>query len=115
MSTSYAHERMQTNSFYIGLAMSPCGRWLSSGSTGRGSVFLYDVHNAWRPFAAEEKGVELQGQQGDVGGVAWCSDGLATCADDGTVRVWRPDIEAYHHCLERPDEERWHWSWSVKS
>ncbi|KAK0230533.1 WD40-repeat-containing domain protein, partial [Armillaria fumosa] len=114
MPNSYAHERMQTNSFYTGLAMSPCGRWLSSGSTGRGSVFLYDVHNAWRPFAAEAKGVELQGQQGDVGGVAWCSDGLATCADDGTVRMWRPDVDAYHRCLERPDEERWHWSWSVR-
>ncbi|KAK0461946.1 WD40-repeat-containing domain protein, partial [Desarmillaria tabescens] len=115
MSSSYAHERMQTNSFYIGLGMSPCGRWLSTGSTGRGSAFLYDVHNAWRPFAAEERGVELQGQQGDVGGVAWCSEGLATCADDGTVRVWRPDVDAYHRCLERPEEEKWHWCWSIKS
>ncbi|KAG7449441.1 WD40 repeat-like protein [Guyanagaster necrorhizus] len=115
MSNSYAHERMQTNSFYITLAMSPCGRWLSSGSTGRGSAFLYDVHSAWQPFAMEEKGVELQGQQGDIGGVAWCSDGLVTGADDGTVRVWRPDVDAYHHCLEHPDEKRWHWSWSVQS
>ena len=115
--TSFFHENMQTNSFYVGLALSPCGRWLASGGTGtRGSTFLFDVTNAARPWSAavERDGVELRGQHGEIGGIDWAGEMLASCADDGTVRVWRPDIEIYRSCEERPEESRWDWSWSAR-
>lgn len=106
-------------SFYVRLATSPCGRWLASGCSGRnGSSFLFDVSNAARLSASSYSrqlsaaAVELRGQTGEVGAVDWAQEMLATCADDGTVRVWRPDCDVYQKCLLDPDAERWNWSWS---
>lgn len=113
--TSYTHENMQTNSFYVGLAMSPCGRWLASGSTGtKGSNFLFDVSNAARPCSPSPNGVELRGQLGEVGALDWADNAVATCADDGTVRVWRPHAQTYKSCIEQPEEKKWDWCWSVE-
>lgn len=110
----YLHENMQTNSFYVGMALSPCGRWLASGGTGtQGSTFLFDVNNAARPSSISEKGVEIRGQHGEVGAIDWADGMLASSADDGTVRVWRPNVEIYRTCIEQPDESRWDWSWAV--
>jgi denticleless len=113
--TGYVHNNMQSNSFYVGLALSPCGRWLASGGTGKqGSTFLFDVSNAARSSSAiVQRGVELKAQLGEIGAVDWASDTLATCADDGTVRVWRPDIETYRECQEQPEEKKWDWSWAI--
>ncbi|KAL1740215.1 WD40-repeat-containing domain protein [Schizophyllum fasciatum] len=111
---SCAHDRMQTNNFYLGLDLSPCGRWLASGSTGgQGRAFLYDVANAGRPRRVLTAGVELKGQSGDVGAVSWARDSLATCADDGTVRVWRPDVERHRQCQANPADAQWLWSWTT--
>jgi len=111
----YTHEHMRTNSFYVRVAASPCGRWLASGGTGsNGNVFLFDISNAARPGSTLHMGVELRGQVGEVGAVDWAEGMLATCADDGTVRVWRPDIETYRSCVEQPEEKRWEWCWSVE-
>lgn len=114
-SAAYTHESMQTNSFYVGLTTSPCGRWLASGGTGsRGSNFLFDVTNAaLAGRAPAQQGIELRGQVGEVGAVDWAQDVLASCADDGTVRVWRPDIETYGECQESPEDKKWDWSWSL--
>jgi denticleless len=113
----YAHENMQTNSFYVRVAVSPCGNWLASGSNGTGSVFLYDVSNALRPSKMTpthaSAGVELRGQKGEVGAVDWAEGMLATCADDGSVRVWRPDVDVYRGCIEEPEESKWNWAWSL--
>lgn len=114
--SGFTHTNMQTNSFYVGLALSPCGRWLASGGTGaQGSNFLFDVSDAARPLRnlQPNKGVELRGQLGEAGAVDWAADALATCADDGTVRLWRPDIETYRACTEKPEDMAWDWSWSV--
>ncbi|TFK43204.1 WD40-repeat-containing domain protein [Crucibulum laeve] len=111
---TYSHENMQSNSFYVGLSVSPCGRWLASGGSGSvGSNFLFDVGGVARPGAVAQEGIELRGQIGEVGAVDWADDMLATCADDGTVRVWRPDIETYRKCQEDPKESKWEWSWSA--
>jgi denticleless len=112
---AYTHNNMQSNSFYVGLALSPCGHWLASGGTGKqGSTFLFDVSDAARPSPiTTQTGVELRAQLGEVGGVDWASNTLATCADDGTVRVWRPDIEIYRNCENQPEEMRWDWSWAI--
>ncbi|KIJ70351.1 hypothetical protein HYDPIDRAFT_122064 [Hydnomerulius pinastri MD-312] len=115
------HQNLKT-SFYVRLASSPCGRWLASGCAGKsGSLFLFDVSNAARvsatPYArgcteSLSAAVELRGQTGEIGAVDWANDMVATCADDGTVRVWRPNQEVYQKCLSDPEEERWNWSWS---
>lgn len=113
---SYTHANMLGNSFYLGLSVSPCGRWLASGNGGaKGGNFLFDVGNAARPFAVPEKAVELRGQKGEVGALDWADGMLATGADDGTVRVWRPDVEVYRSCIEDPEEKKWDWSWSVRN
>lgn len=71
---------------------------------------MFDVSNATR--AAAQTGVELKGHSGDAGGVDWAlPDMLATCWDDGMVRVWRPEIETHMACVESPEEKRWDWCW----
>ena len=116
---SYEHKNMKTNSFYVRVAASPCGRWLASGATAAGSVFLYDVSGASRsavdePLAAQVSGVQLTGQSGEVAALDWADEMVATCADDGTVRVWRPDEEVYSRCRKDPEESKWEWAWSTK-
>ncbi|KAG6841322.1 hypothetical protein C0991_012321 [Blastosporella zonata] len=117
LTAGYSHEKMQTNSFYVGLALSPCGRWLAagggvSGSDTQGSAFLFNVGNAAHPGSAVNKdGIQLKCQQGEVGAVDWAEDALASCADDGTVRMWRPDVGTYRECMRDPEKGRWDWSW----
>jgi denticleless len=116
---SYCHENMRTNSFYVRLAMSPCGRWLASGGARDGCAYLFDVSSSSRSRVRSGiysdmrgAGIQLRGQKGEVGAVDWTPDHLATCADDGTVRLWRPDLETYRKCGAEPEEMRWGWSWS---
>ncbi|KAG6844112.1 hypothetical protein H0H87_009718 [Tephrocybe sp. NHM501043] len=118
LSTGYSHENMQTNSFYVGLALSPCGRWLAtgggaSGTDAEGSTFLFEVGNAGRPShpGNSQAGIQLKCQQGEVGAVDWAAHTIVSCADDGTVRAWRPDIGTYRECMEDPEEKRWDWTW----
>ncbi|KAH9947284.1 WD40-repeat-containing domain protein, partial [Amylocystis lapponica] len=109
-----AHARLQTRSFYVRLAAAPCGRWLASGSAD-GRVLLFDVGDAasGRGFGGGAGCVELRGQTGEVGAVDWAEGMLATCADDGTVRVWRPDVDVYRRCVRESAEMKWGWSWAV--
>ncbi|KAI5120503.1 hypothetical protein M0805_000088 [Coniferiporia weirii] len=107
---AYAHRHMATNSFYVRTAVSPCGRWLASGGAG-GSAFLFDVAAGNSGEELSVRGVELKGQEGEVGAIDWADGALATCADDGTVRIWRPDVERHRTCTEQPEEARWDWSW----
>lgn len=58
------------------------------------------------------RGVELQGQSGEVGAVDWAEGMLASCADDGTVRVWRPDLEVYRECEGDPERMKWDYCWA---
>lgn len=112
---SITHPNM-LSSFYVRLATSPCGRWLASGCTAKnGSLFLYDVSNVGRLSSAvpPTTAVELRGQTGEVGAVDWATDMIASCADDRTVRVWRPDLDAYQDCIAHPEERAWEWSWST--
>lgn len=111
---------MQTNSFYVRLALSPCGRWLANGSASDGRVFLFDVGStasARRALAEGSKcentmAVELRGQTGEIGALDWAQDMLATCADDSTVRIWRPDADVYRRCLVDSEKMSWDWSWT---
>ncbi|KAJ3562649.1 hypothetical protein NP233_g9441 [Leucocoprinus birnbaumii] len=113
--TGFSEETMQTTSFYVGLALSPCGNWLACGaSSPKSSSFLFEVTGAGKVDGKPhiQRAVELRGQRGEMGAVDWADGSLATCADDGTVRVWRPDIEAYRHCTKNPADAQWDWYWS---
>lgn len=115
----HTHDRMQTNSFYVRLAVSPCGQWLASGSAADGRVFLFDVSSTVSSgrvrLGGYESGgaVELCGQTGEVGAIDWAEGMLATCADDATVRIWRPDVETYRRCIRDSEEMKWGWSWAA--
>ena len=100
-SDTYSHPSMVTNSFYVRIGVSPCGRWLASGSTG-GSAFLFDISQSQSrsQLTPRWQGIQLPGQRGEVGALDWGCDTLATCADDGTVRVWRPDLDVVGRCWE---------------
>jgi denticleless len=72
---------------------------------------LFDVSDVSRAGEAiDTHGVELRGQSGEAGALDWADGSLATCADDGTVRIWRPDVETYRSCLD-DNEASWQWSW----
>lgn len=121
---SYQHPEMKINTFYVGMALSSCGRWIASGSnsptasTGSsgssgGRIFLFDVSRAASPFGNSypEEGVQIKLGSGEVGSVDWGDGMLATCVDDGTVRVWRPDVERHGQCIDDPENMKWDWSW----
>ena len=89
-----------------------------------GSVFLFDISADAKErgammrceghsMAGRFEGVELHGQRGEVGAVDWAEGMLATCADNGTVRIWRPDVETSRKCQDEPEEMKWNWSWAV--
>lgn len=105
----YSHRHMHTNSFYVRTAVSPCGRWLAAGGSS-GSAFLFDA-----TVSAEDRspyqGIELSGQKGEVGAIDWADEMLASCADDGTVRIWRPDAKRLQQCKEDEEEAKWDWCW----
>ena len=115
---TFAHEHLQSSSFYVGLSSSPCGQWLASGggTAIKGSAFLFDVTNAtrsWREPSESLEGIELKGQIGEVGAVDWAQDMVASCSDDGTVRIWRPDVEIRRKCADEPEEQKWNWTWAM--
>jgi len=117
---TFKHPNMSTISFWVRLALSPDGRSLASGSSGTdkgASAFTFDVSQTARaapPISPDSAGVELPGQKGEVGGVDWAQDMLATCSDDGIVRVWRFDPEIRQQC-DLDAEARLTWTWGVDS
>lgn len=85
------------NIFYVRTIVSPCGRYLATGSCGstdsRGGTHLYDV-SSLRRTAHSPSRVVLPGIAcEDIGHVDWAEGVIATCQDDGIVRLWRPDLE----------------------
>lgn len=114
-SSKFAHETMRTNSFYVKSAISPCGRWMVTGSSDR-KAFLYDISNASRNFEISSwegkcSVVDLGGSRSEVGAVDWGHDIFATCRDK-VVRTWRPDVETRRLCEDDPEEQKWNWSWA---
>jgi len=117
ISSTFSHETMRTNSFYVKSAISPCGRWIVTGSSDR-KAFLYDVSNASRNFEISSwegrcSVIELGGNRAEVGAVDWGQDIFAACYDRA-VRVWRPDVETRRLCERDPEEQKWNWSWATR-
>ncbi|KAG8874084.1 hypothetical protein FRB97_006174 [Tulasnella sp. 331] len=107
--------RLRVNSFYVRMAVSPCGNWLASGSSG-GDVFLWEIGgSSWTTRGtAITKPVVLHFTEnsGETTCVDWGADGmLVTGSDDGTIRTWRPD--SARAAQFRDDFEGTRWNWAV--
>ncbi|EIN10351.1 WD40 repeat-like protein [Punctularia strigosozonata HHB-11173 SS5] len=99
--------RLRTGSFYVRAATSPCGRWVACGSAGGGFVWDFAAVRKGRKGEGE-RAVRVCAQAGEVGAMDWAAEGggtLAMGADDGTVRMWRPDWE--RRAEEHGAEEFW--------
>lgn len=84
-------------------------------------MFLFDISNAGRVTASYGVGdcepvspaVRLRVQSCEIGAVDWAKDLVTSCADDGTVRIWRPDLETYQKCIANSEEQKWEWFWTI--
>ncbi|KAG9027705.1 hypothetical protein FRB95_007437 [Tulasnella sp. JGI-2019a] len=106
----FSDPRLRASGFYIRVAVSPCGNWLASGSSG-GDAFLWEIERVGQTTRAPP--VVLKGVQGSVETtcVDWGAGGmLATCSDDGTVRTWRPDPVRAETCRQDPEASSWNWA-----
>lgn len=114
---SYGHKDMKANSFYVRASVSPCGQWIACGGTDNGRAFAFDISDAgkMRRSSSDDRGrgVELWGQRGGVGAVDWADGTLATCADDGSVRIWKSDLETYRRCEDDPEAMKYPWCWAL--
>ncbi|GAA5981733.1 hypothetical protein JCM11641_004229 [Rhodosporidiobolus odoratus] len=82
--STYSSLQARFSSFYVRCAVSPCSRYLASGSSD-GGVLLWDVEGNGKDA------VQVVGHEKEVSGIDWASgDSLATCSDDLLVRYWRP-------------------------
>lgn len=62
------HPNLTVRSFYVKLAISPCGRWLASGSSN-GGTYIWDVND---PLTSTP--VELISSTKEVGALDWSND-----------------------------------------
>ncbi|GLE09833.1 hypothetical protein PINS_up021747 [Pythium insidiosum] len=81
------------NSFYVKSCFSPDGDFITSGS-GDGIVYLWDAATRHSTRDVRTPVLALKAHGCEANGVAWHRSDftrLATCSDDGTVRLWTPD------------------------
>ncbi|KAJ2819890.1 hypothetical protein GGI24_004649, partial [Coemansia furcata] len=97
----------ECSSFNIATSVSPCGHHLAAGSAN-GSVVVWEL-DMYGQNSSKRRAV-LQGHIKEAGCVAWYpgveKTQLATCGDDGTMRVW--DINAELADTSRADPMKRH-------
>ncbi|GAA5983193.1 hypothetical protein JCM10908_000190 [Rhodotorula pacifica] len=85
--TTFTSPLNQHGSFYIRCAVSPCSRFLASGSSS-GDITVWDTEGSGRP----EEAVRLRGHEIEVGQLDWSHNSLVSAGDDLLVRFWRPNM-----------------------
>jgi len=100
----------------VRMSVSPCGRWLASGSSA-GNAYLYALDG--RPaHVFDEGGVQYQRgavlrlHHDEVHGLDWGKNIVALASDDQLVSVWRHDEEVAQKCRDDPEAQTWNWSWA---
>jgi WD40 repeat protein len=92
--------------YALGLAISPDDRWLASAST-QGQIWLWKFSvQGTSQSRAPDKVLPRPGQEGheqSVGALKFNKEGtlLASCGNDGSVRVWEVDSGAQRHSSPR--------------
>ncbi|KAG8470307.1 hypothetical protein KFE25_008728 [Diacronema lutheri] len=88
MGATHTLEGHTSETFYVKAVFSPDGRHVASGSSDK-IAYLWDLHDSDAPP------LQLAGHAGEVTTLDFCHAresglrrGLASCSDDGTVRVW---------------------------
>ncbi|KAI9468773.1 WD40-repeat-containing domain protein [Coemansia mojavensis] len=87
-----AAPEFECQSFNVGTAASPCSRYLAAGSSN-GNVVVWELDS----LSANSSGryAVLQGHNKEAGCIAWYPGKdriqLATCGDDGVLRIWNED------------------------
>lgn len=77
---TFRHPEASYGSFYIRLAVSPCSRYLATGSSD-GGIYTWDVEGNGRD------GVKLLGHEKEVGCVDWGHNVVRSLFLANTVRV----------------------------
>lgn len=83
LTRSYTADDFDNSSFFIKIDVSPCGRYIASGSKGSDVLI-------WDRLGPNDLPLRLQGHRAETSGVAWSHHNqmLASCSDDITVRLW---------------------------
>ncbi|OCF30834.1 hypothetical protein I316_07557 [Kwoniella heveanensis BCC8398] len=112
---TYTDPNLLVSSFYIRLAISPDGRYLSSGSC-RGGVMTWDTK---APIGRDDRATRLgmgmggviwpEGKEREVCAVDWGKDMLAASADDLATRIWRSNRDAAGWLKENPAAANQEW------
>ncbi|BGP55690.1 hypothetical protein JCM8202v2_003297 [Rhodotorula sphaerocarpa] len=85
--TTFQSPLSQHGSFYIRCAVSPCSRYLASGSSS-GDISVWDTAGT----GAAQEAVRLRGHELETGQLDWAEDSLVSASDDALVRFWRPNM-----------------------
>ncbi|WVQ94312.1 hypothetical protein IAU59_001391 [Kwoniella sp. CBS 9459] len=112
---TYTDPNLLVSSFYIRLAVSPDGRYLSSGSC-RGGVMTWDTRS---PSGQDDKATRLgmgmggvvwpEGKEREVCAVDWGKDMLAASSDDLATRIWRSNRDAARWLKDDPAAASQEW------
>ncbi|KAG0662509.1 hypothetical protein C6P46_003249 [Rhodotorula mucilaginosa] len=84
---TFTPSTVQHGSFYIRCAISPCSRFLASGTSG-GEILVWDTEGS----GSGQEAVSLRGHELEVGQLDWAADSLVSAGDDLLVRFWRPNL-----------------------
>lgn len=84
---TFSGPSLRADSFFVRSCFSPDGAHILSGS----SDSQLHVWNAAASSDGDAAPTLLQGHAAEASDVAWTRGMLASCSDDGTVRVWHQE------------------------
>ncbi|KAK4056692.1 hypothetical protein OIO90_002244 [Microbotryomycetes sp. JL221] len=103
--TTFSDSRAFFDTFYVRVAVSPCSRYIVSGSSN-GNMFMWDAQGPGTDA------VRIQGHEKEVSGLSWAKDRIVSCSDDHLIRVWQfnPQVARARRSSLSAPENRWRWS-----